>query len=339
MPDQVNPLASLSAAELASLAKAQAAGVSVVNKDGQTSNISDQTPKAGEAAAAAAAAAKSASGDIDPKNASAAQAAAAAAAKPARPENVPEKFWDADKGVVNTEALIKSYTELEKSRTKPTESTTDKPATMGDPAAEAAAATAAAAAAAGTKTPEQVAQESAAERNGAAQAASADLAREGKITDATYTRLEKAGYTRAVVDEFVAGQKAQAQMAVQGLHTAAGGKESYDKMVAWGTANYTASEQAAFNNAIRSSDVGTREMAVNGLKSRFAAEFGRDATVRVEGNGGTGAGNAFKSQRELTEAMNDKRYKQNDPAFHREVRERISASQRANIDIGIRLHG
>lgn len=33
---------------------------------------------------------------------------------PARPENVPEKFWDAEKGTLNSEGLLKSYSELEK---------------------------------------------------------------------------------------------------------------------------------------------------------------------------------------------------------------------------------
>ena len=33
---------------------------------------------------------------------------------PARPEGVPEKFWDAAAGALRTDALLKSYTELEK---------------------------------------------------------------------------------------------------------------------------------------------------------------------------------------------------------------------------------
>lgn len=35
-----------------------------------------------------------------------------------RPDNVPEKFWDAEKGAVNVDAVLKSYGELEKSLTK-----------------------------------------------------------------------------------------------------------------------------------------------------------------------------------------------------------------------------
>lgn len=38
--------------------------------------------------------------------------------KTARPDNVPEKFWDADKGVAKTDEILKSYGELEKALTK-----------------------------------------------------------------------------------------------------------------------------------------------------------------------------------------------------------------------------
>ncbi|HEX6143362.1 MAG TPA: hypothetical protein VFZ01_11620 [Geminicoccaceae bacterium] len=40
--------------------------------------------------------------------------AEAAALPPTRPEGVPEKFWDAEAGLVRTEALLKSYRELER---------------------------------------------------------------------------------------------------------------------------------------------------------------------------------------------------------------------------------
>lgn len=39
----------------------------------------------------------------------AAQAAAAAAGKPVRPDDVPEQFWDAEKGVVKNDAVLKSW--------------------------------------------------------------------------------------------------------------------------------------------------------------------------------------------------------------------------------------
>ena len=38
----------------------------------------------------------------------------AAPQKGARPEDVPEKFWDAETGRIRVEALVKSYRELER---------------------------------------------------------------------------------------------------------------------------------------------------------------------------------------------------------------------------------
>lgn len=37
---------------------------------------------------------------------------------PSRPDHIPEKFWDAEKGVVRSDALVQSYTELERRMSK-----------------------------------------------------------------------------------------------------------------------------------------------------------------------------------------------------------------------------
>jgi hypothetical protein len=39
--------------------------------------------------------------------------------KPQRPEHIPEKFWDAEKGEVRVEEMAKSYAELERTRSTP----------------------------------------------------------------------------------------------------------------------------------------------------------------------------------------------------------------------------
>jgi hypothetical protein len=39
------------------------------------------------------------------------------------PEGVPAKFWDAEKGAVNVDALLKSYGELEKAQSAPADPT------------------------------------------------------------------------------------------------------------------------------------------------------------------------------------------------------------------------
>lgn len=335
----------LSEPEKAALAKAQSVGVTSVNKDGSTTEVSALTQKVAPAA--------NASGDVKPAGTAAATPEAAAGDKPQRPTNVPEKFWDGEKGAVNTEALLKSYGELERARSAARPQEMPTPPAMGTapPAAtpsgttppaegtpEAAAAKVAADGAA-TATARAAAEAAAVTaRQEASDAATADIARDGKISDGTYAKLAAAGYDRGTVDAYIEGQQAKATLQLNAMHDLAGGKSDFDKMVAWGAAgNYTPAEVAAFDTALRSGDKGQQALAVNGLKSRYSAEFGKGGKTVNTLPSNTSASNAFKSQRELTEAMNDVRYKKGDPTFHREVAERVAASQRAGIDIGIRV--
>lgn len=340
---------SLSDAEKAALAKAQAAGVTLVNKDGSSTNISDQTPKVAPPA--------SASGDVAPGGTKPAAADVKPGEKPAdtgntgnkpqRPEWCPEKFWNAETGAVNQEAMAKSYAELQ------TKLGTAKAPDMGagDPAKAAAEAAArdAAAKPASERTPEEqklaaekeAADKAAAEaavtkaRADAVQAATAEIQRDGKLSEQTYQQLAKAGYDKATVDAYIDGQKAQATLIINSMHDMAGGKEAFEQKVAWGSANYSIEEQTAFNNALRSGDKGQITLAVQGLNARYAAEFGKGGKT-VETKGGTPAGNAFASQAELQAAMSDARYAK-DAAYRAQVAERIAASQRQGIDIGIRI--
>ncbi len=312
-------IANLSDAEKAALAKADAAGVSVVQKDGTVTELAKSAPAA------------NATADVTP-----AAKPAATDGKPQRPDNVPEKFWNAETGAVNTEALLKSYTELEKVKSKPAEPVESKPATMGEPAKtpEQLAAEAAAKAAEPAKTPEQLAAEANTARQSASDAATADLASTGKISDASYAKLAAAGYSRAQVDTYVEGQQAKATLQLNAMYDVVGGKSSFDTMVSWGTTNYSEAEQQAFNSALRSGDKGQQQMAVAGLKARYTNEFGKGGKP-VDTNNSVPKGNAFTSRAELTAAMSDARYTRGDAAFHREVAERIAASARNNVDIGL----
>lgn len=342
----------LSDSEKAALAKAQEAGVTITNKDGSQTVVSDLTKGTVPAQA---------SGNVDPNSdaaKAAAAAAAAAAGKPQRPEHIPEKFWNADKGEVNVEAMAKSYAELERTRTTPppakapdmgagdpakaaqeaaTRDAQAKPAEQRTDAekalvaqAEAAKAEADRAAAAKTEADAQAA------RNTATQAAQAEFAKDGKLSDATYQQLAKAGYDKATVDTYIAGQKAQAELILNSIYEQAGGKETFATKVAWGGSTYTQEEQNAFNAALRSGDAGQVKMAIQGLNARYAAEFGKGADTTVQTGSGTPRGNAFTSQNELKEAMASPKYAK-DATYRAEVAERIAASQRQGIDIGIRV--
>jgi hypothetical protein len=226
---------------------------------------------------------------------------ATAPAKPERPADVPEKFWDAEKGVVNTEALLKSYTELEKGKA---------PAAQQDPAK---------APADGEKPPEG--EPSKVNPQEAQDAAAKEFSEKGELSEETYKSLEAAGFPKDMVDSYIAGQMAlAAQRDAQGYELA-GGQEQYSAMAKWAGANLTAPELQAFNDAIAGTPAQMKQ-AILGLKAQYEGAAGRDPKL-VQGGGGNGGVNgAFASRAEVTAAMRDSRYR-SDPAYRAEVERRI----------------
>lgn len=304
----------------AMVAKAEAAGVTSINEG----KAVDLTPKAAPDA--------NASADVKTTP------AATEAAKPQKPEGVPDKFWDAATGQVNFVAWAKSTSELEKQFTqsrqqqaaadpKPADQT---PPTITDPQTPEQKAAAEAAAKAAQVDPVAAAQE-------ARTAAEADMQKDGKISDESYAKLAKAGWDRATVDNYVAGQRASQTLYLNSLYDSAGGKDAYAAMIKWAPSSYSQEEVQAFDAAIKSGNPGTMKLAVAGLKARFAAEFGTSGKPVVPNNGdqnSTGAG--FKSQAEVTAAMRDPRWSK-DPAYRREVTQKIQAGELAGHNLGLNV--
>ncbi|KAA3452722.1 hypothetical protein C7I87_00650 [Mesorhizobium sp. SARCC-RB16n] len=279
-----------------------------------TIQVQAAQPTADESAAALAAAAAAAPTTEAEARAqiAAAEAAKIAPAKPVRPDSVPEKFWDAEKGVVNHEALLASYTELEKKVGAPKEET--KPE--------------------GEKTAEQIAKEAAdkAAAEDAPKKASevvADLnskflAQDGKLTDADYAAAEAIGHDRATVDAFIAGQQALAEVATQRITSAAGGKESMDRMFAWASTSIPAAEIETFNKSFEGSDVNAAVVAMEQLKAKYEAANGKDPTL-VAGKPGANASDVFTSWAQVQAAMGDERYSK-DHAYRTQIEQKLARS-------------
>ena len=107
-----------------------------------------------------------------------------------RPADVPEKFWDAEKGVVNTAALLKSQADAEAAL---------RAANAPAPTPEEVAAKAAADAAAAAATPAQA---------DVVANASIEFAEKGELSAETYAALNTAGLSNDMVNEYIAGQQA-----------------------------------------------------------------------------------------------------------------------------------
>jgi hypothetical protein len=223
----------------------------------------------------------------------------------ARPEHIPEKFWDAEKGVAKVDEMAKSYAELERGKAAPA-------APPADPAAQAAAEAAKAAGAAGAGVDFT--------------SFTNEFATNGKLGDESYAALEAKGIPKAVVDEFIASKQAAAEAATQVATSEAfelaGGKDAYSSMLNWAAVNLSPADAAAFDTAVVG-DSASRKQAITSLKAQYSKAFGTPPKL-VNGDGAAVNAEAFQSRAEVTAAMRDPRYKA-DAAYRATVERRIGA--------------
>lgn len=218
-----------------------------------------------------------------------------------RPEHIPEKFWK--DGKVDTDALVKSYTELEKARSgKELEKKEVKPA-------------------------EQVQTEPTDE---SFKPFYEEFAKDGKLSEESYKKLaEQHKLPKAIVDSFIADRVArqtqETETVTREVFDLVGGQENYTKTAEWARDNLAAEDIAAFNSVLESGNKAQIKLAVAGLHARFTAAEGRPAATRLRGDGGRPTVTAFRSMSEVAVAMSDPRYA-TDPSYRDEVAERLRVS-------------
>lgn len=217
-----------------------------------------------------------------------------------RPEWLPEKFKSA-------EDMAKAYSELE--------------AKLGQkPAAEA------------PKTPEvppvdatvEDAEKALAPKGLNLQDFNAEFAQKGELSTESYEKLAAAGYDKAIVDQFIEGQKARASQFEGEIMGEVGGADRYTEMVTWAKANMTPAEVDAYNSAVGSGKPESAKLAVAGLNARFTNAVGVEPQ-RMLGGQKASTSESFESTAQVTEAMKDPRYK-NDPAYRAKVQAKLASS-------------
>ena len=103
-----------------------------------------------------------------------------------------------------------------------------------------------------------------------------------------------------------------------------GGDQAYGNMVAWAGQNLDAQYVEAFDNIISNGDIGSIQLAVNGLKAQYEQANGYEGKMYT-GKAPTNTGDVFRSQAQLVEAMSDVRY-DSDPAYRQDVIEKLDRS-------------
>lgn len=242
----------------------------------------------------------------------------APAEKATRPEHIPEKFWDAEKGVVNVEAMAKSYAELEKKGAKPEVKPEEKPVV--DPNAK-------------PEEPTEVTD--------AIEAAGLkrdDLTKafmeSGTLSDEQFASLAKAGYDKATVDIYLAGLKsvqgaaaaaeAAQEAEVNEIISVVGTAEQYVSLTKWAAQNLPQADNDAFDRAVSAGDKGQAKLAVEGLLAKYFAKEGREGELVTAGASG-GEGGGYANSDEIVAAMSDPRYKTN-ATYRAEVAAKVGRS-------------
>ena len=111
---------------------------------------------------------------------------------------------------------------------------------------------------------------------------------------------------------------------VNTIKNSAGGDKAYDNLISWVSDNLPKNQVDAFDNLVESGNVQAIQLAVQGLKASYDEANGYEGRM-LQGKPAKSAGDVFRSQPELVEAMADPRY-DNDPAYRRDIMDKLSRS-------------
>lgn len=157
----------------------------------------------------------------------------------------------------------------------------------------------------------------------------------GQLTDEDYDAIAKAmNVDREDIDTWVAGRLAQNQKVideatqlVNSVYETVGGKDAYDRMVAWAADNLSDEEKVDFNAAADSGNATAIKYAVKSLKASYEDANGAEPKL-VRGDNKP-EDDTFKTTAEITQAMRDPRYGK-DKAYTNDVARRLAKSNVLN---------
>lgn len=146
----------------------------------------------------------------------------------------------------------------------------------------------------------------------------------GQLSEQSLATLEKAGITRAMVNDYINGQRVLVESQVSQVKNSVGGEEAYTRLITWAAATMNDREKSAYDRVLATNDLDLITMAAQGLKARYDAAMGKDPQVVVSGRvpGGNDGQERFESRAQMVEAMRDPRYDK-DPAYRARVERKI----------------
>lgn len=214
-----------------------------------------------------------------------------------RPGWLPEKFK-------SPEDMAKAYAELEAKLGKPAQQNTEEKS---------------------AEPQEQQVQEELQSKGLDLYEFSNEFAQQGQLSEDSYTKLEKAGYPRDIVDQYIEGQKARSALFESEVKSVAGGDQGFNDMIQWAKANLSPAEIAAYNAAIDTGSPEQAKLAVAGVYQKFSSSRPTEPKLRSGSTSGVSTGESYESVAQLTKDMATPEYK-SDPAFRAKVQAKLARS-------------
>ena len=224
---------------------------------------------------------------------------------PQKPEGIPDKFWNAETGEVDYAGMAKSYNELEsKLGQQGNEKANDEAGETAD-------------------SNDDAGDENDDTGDIDVEKYTREYLVEGELSEESMQELEEAGFDRDMVEQYLDGQKAIAQLRESAAYEVTGGEDKFQAMQEWARENYSEDEITTFDNAV----VGTQEemiAAIQEMKSKYIAANGSEPNL-VDGQNGVTGNQGYESLAQMKADMKDPRYK-TDPAYRRQVEQKIARS-------------
>lgn len=231
-----------------------------------------------------------------------------------KPEGVPDKYWNADTGVVDYSSWNKEMEYLSKKAAgnKPDE----KPEGESDKGE-------------GDK-PEDKPQVTPVQMEKFSQ----EYYEKGELSDASYDDLAKLGLSREYVDAFIEGQNAIAESNRAAALSGIGGEENFAAMAGWMSTNLEAKELQAYNQAVESGNPVTVKAAIDSMYAKYTESTGARGVGTIEGDGSPDNNSSgYNSRKEFSDAINDPRYGK-DPHYTQQVERKMGQTPESVFQAG-----
>lgn len=156
-----------------------------------------------------------------------------------------------------------------------------------------------------------------------------EFATQGELSEASYAELNKRGFTKDMVDQYIAGKKYYADSVTNKIYAATGGEEQYAEMVNWASQNMPVDVIKEYNDSLMALDEARITRNIEYMKFKMAESQPNDVR-RLEGEGSPGGIQPFADKNEWQRAQTNRLYGQ-DRKYTNLVDSRYLAARKRGI--------